>query len=54
MPSAWSGCCPLPPPLENFEDDVPTVLNGPYGYGLDRPLVAAEERYVQRALRVEP
>ncbi|MFO0037586.1 MAG: cytochrome c oxidase subunit I, partial [Synechococcaceae cyanobacterium] len=41
---------PSPPPLENFEHDVPTVLNGPYGYGLDRPLVADEERYVQRAL----
>jgi cytochrome c oxidase subunit 1 len=41
---------PSPPPLENFEDDVPTVLNRPYGYGLDRPLVADEERYIQRAL----
>jgi cytochrome c oxidase subunit 1 len=40
---------PSPPPLENFEDDVPTVLNRGYGYGLNLPLVADEERYVQRA-----
>jgi len=40
---------PSPPPLENFENDVPTVISGPYGYGLNVPLVADEERYVQRA-----
>jgi cytochrome c oxidase subunit 1 len=40
---------PSPPPLENFEEEVPTVLNGPYGYGLNRPLVADEERFIARA-----
>lgn len=28
-----------PPPVENFEV-IPTVLSGPYGYGMDEPLVA--------------
>jgi cytochrome c oxidase subunit 1 len=28
---------------------VPTVISGPYGYGLGRPLVEDEERYVARA-----
>jgi cytochrome c oxidase subunit 1 len=36
--------------VENFEDDVPTVINGPYGYGLNRPLVEHEERYIARSL----
>jgi cytochrome c oxidase subunit 1 len=40
---------PSPPPAENFEDDVPTVISGPYGYGLGRPLVEHEERYVAKA-----
>ena len=40
---------PSPPPAENFEDDVPTVLNNPYGYGLDQPQVADEAFYVRRA-----
>ncbi|MBL6800498.1 MAG: hypothetical protein ISQ51_02470 [Synechococcus sp. BS307-5m-G37] len=40
---------PSPPPAENFEDDVPTVLNNPYGYGLHEPFVADEEFYIQRA-----
>lgn len=30
---------PSPPPLENFEDHVPTVISGPYGYGTGKPLV---------------
>lgn len=42
---------PSPPPAENFEDDVPTVVSGPYGYGLDRPLVEDEERFVARAAK---
>ena len=46
--SVWSGL-PSPPPAENFEDDVPTVLNNPYGYGLDQPQVADEAFYVRRA-----
>jgi cytochrome c oxidase subunit 1 len=29
---------------------VPTVINRPYGYGLDRPLVEHEERHVARSL----
>jgi cytochrome c oxidase subunit 1 len=40
---------PSPPPAENFEDDVPTVISGPYGYGLDRPLVENEAHYISRA-----
>jgi len=40
---------PSPPPAENFEDDVPTVISGPYGYGLDRPLVENEAHYITRA-----
>jgi cytochrome c oxidase subunit 1 len=39
---------PSPPPLENFGHDVPTVIHGPYGYGLERPLVEHEERYLAR------
>ncbi|MFN5119691.1 MAG: cbb3-type cytochrome c oxidase subunit I [Cyanobacteriota bacterium] len=38
-----------PPPAENFEHDVPTVISGPYGYGLGRPLVEDQERYVARS-----
>jgi cytochrome c oxidase subunit 1 len=41
---------PSPPPLENFEAEVPTVISGPYGYGLNQPLVEHEERYVARSL----
>jgi cytochrome c oxidase subunit 1 len=53
-PNPWNAIglewlLPSPPPAENFEDDVPTVLSGPYGYGLGRPLVADEERYVAKA-----
>jgi cytochrome c oxidase subunit 1 len=40
---------PSPPPAENFEEDVPTVLTGPYGYGLGEPLVANQEHYVLRS-----
>ncbi|MEI6617040.1 MAG: cytochrome c oxidase subunit I, partial [Cyanobium sp. ELA507] len=39
---------PSPPPAENFEHDVPTVISGPYGYGLGHPLVADQERYEAR------
>jgi cytochrome c oxidase subunit 1 len=42
---------PSPPPAENFEDDVPTVISGPYGYGLGRPLVENQEAYVTRSMR---
>ena len=41
---------PSPPPAENFEGDVPTVISGPYGYGLERPLVENESDYIVRAL----
>jgi cytochrome c oxidase subunit 1 len=40
---------PSPPPAENFEEDVPTVLTGPYGYGQGEPLVANQEHYVLRS-----
>ncbi|MEX0270760.1 cbb3-type cytochrome c oxidase subunit I [Leptolyngbyaceae cyanobacterium UHCC 1019] len=30
-----------PPPVENFEE-LPIVVSGPYGYGLDKPLVGNE------------
>ena len=39
---------PSPPPAENFEHDVPTVISGPYGYGLGHPLVADQARYESR------
>ena len=53
-PNPWNAIglewlLPSPPPAENFEHDVPTVISGPYGYGLGRPLVEHEERYVARA-----
>ncbi|WP_411867143.1 cbb3-type cytochrome c oxidase subunit I [Vulcanococcus limneticus] len=41
---------PSPPPAENFEEHIPTVLRGPYGYGSGEPLVEHQERYEQ-ALR---
>ncbi|WP_411870309.1 cbb3-type cytochrome c oxidase subunit I [Vulcanococcus limneticus] len=41
---------PSPPPAENFEEHIPTVLRGPYGYGSGEPLVDHQERYEQ-ALR---
>ena len=40
---------PSPPPAENFEEDVPTVISGPYGYGLGQPLVDRQEAYELRA-----
>ncbi|QEY31302.1 cytochrome c oxidase subunit I [Synechococcus sp. RSCCF101] len=40
---------PSPPPAENFEENVPTVISGPYGYGLGRPLVEHEESFIARA-----
>jgi cytochrome c oxidase subunit 1 len=40
---------PSPPPAENFEHDVPTVIAGPYGYGLGEPLVMDQERFVARS-----
>ena len=42
---------PSPPPAENFEEDVPTVISGPYGYGLGKPLVENQEAYELRARR---
>jgi cytochrome c oxidase subunit 1 len=30
---------PSPPPVENFEEHVPTVISRPYGYGTGLPLV---------------
>ena len=41
---------PSPPPAENFEDDIPTVISEPYGYGLGKPLVEDEEFYVRRSM----
>ncbi len=38
---------PSPPPAENFEDDVPTVISEPYGYGLGKPLVEDQDFYVR-------
>jgi cytochrome c oxidase subunit 1 len=54
-PNPWNAIglewlLPSPPPAENFEDDVPTVISGPYGYGLGRPLVEDQERFERRAL----
>ncbi|MFM7229466.1 MAG: cbb3-type cytochrome c oxidase subunit I [Cyanobacteriota bacterium] len=54
-PNPWNAIglewlLPSPPPLENFGEDVPTVLSRGYGYGLKQPLVADEDRYVQRSL----
>ena len=55
-PNPWNAIglewlLPSPPPAENFEADVPTVISGPYGYGLGRPLVEDQERFERRALR---
>jgi len=36
---------PSPPPAENFAENVPTVISGPYGYGSGLPLVEHQERY---------
>jgi len=41
---------PSPPPAENFEDNGPTVISGPYGYGTGKPLVEHQEAY-ERALQ---
>lgn len=55
-PNPWNAIglewlLPSPPPAENFEEDVPTVISGPYGYGLNRQLVQDQERFERRALR---
>ncbi|MCX5953979.1 MAG: cytochrome c oxidase subunit I [Cyanobacteria bacterium] len=55
-PNPWNAIglewlLPSPPPAENFEEDVPTVISGPYGYGLGRPLVEDQERFERRALQ---
>ncbi len=55
-PNPWNAIglewlLPSPPPAENFEEDVPTVISGPYGYGLGRPLVQDQERFERRALQ---
>jgi cytochrome c oxidase subunit 1 len=39
---------PSPPPVENFEDDVPTVISRPYGYGTGEPLVEHQAEIEQR------
>jgi cytochrome c oxidase subunit 1 len=36
---------PSPPPAENFEENVPTVVSAPYGYGTGRPLVENQSAY---------
>ena len=36
---------PSPPPAENFEENVPTVISGPYGYGTGKPLVENQAAY---------
>ena len=41
---------PSPPPAENFEDDVPTVISEPYGYGLGKPLVEDQDFYIRRSV----
>jgi cytochrome c oxidase subunit 1 len=41
---------PSPPPTENFEANVPTVISGPYGYGTGHPLVENQGAY-ERALQ---
>ena len=41
---------PSPPPAENFEDDIPTVISEPYGYGLGKPLVEDEDFYIRRSM----
>ncbi len=43
---------PSPPPAENFEHDVPTVIAAPYGYGLGKPLVADQDRFIARSEEV--
>ena len=42
---------PSPPPHENFEEDIPTVLNEPYCYGLDKPFVEDEQFYIEKSLK---
>ena len=54
-PNPWNAIglewlLPSPPPHENFEDDIPTVLNEPYNYGLNKPFVLDEEFYISKAL----
>lgn len=43
---------PSPPPVENFEDHVPTVISAPYGYGTGKPLVEHQEE-IERALALQ-
>ena len=54
-PNPWNAIglewlLPSPPPHENFEDDIPTVLNEPYNYGLKKQFVLDEEFYISKAL----
>jgi cytochrome c oxidase subunit 1 len=41
---------PSPPPAENFEADIPTVISEPYGYGLGKPLVEDQDFYIRRSM----
>ena len=41
---------PSPPPAENFEENVPTVISGPYGYGTGKPLVENQSAYENQSL----
>ena len=43
---------PSPPPAENFEHDVPTVIAARYGYRLGEPLVADQDRFIARSEEV--
>jgi cytochrome c oxidase subunit 1 len=44
---------PSPPPAENFEEHVPTVIRGPYGYGTGEPLVEHQVEIEQALLAME-
>ncbi len=58
-PNPWNAIglewlLPSPPAAENFAEDVPTVISGPYGYGLGQPLVEDQERFERRAAGLKP
>jgi cytochrome c oxidase subunit 1 len=38
--------------VENFEDEVPTVISRPYGYGSGEPLVEHQEE-IERRLELQ-
>jgi len=43
---------PSPPPVENFEEHVPTVISRPYGYGSGLPLVEHQDD-IERQLTLQ-